>query len=604
MFCPNCGKKLEVEDGLFCPFCGSPLPKDRFEAVKQAAPPAQPKAAPVAPQAEAPRVKVPAKSDWPSKPKEEPEKKSRTGLAVTCVLVGLLLVALVVLVTVALPHQKRTKQYAAGMDLLDQGQFAAAAEQFRQVGPFADAEQLVPYAEAREALRQGNYQQAADAFAQMGEFKDALTHLATAQHELLYAKGAEALQRGDYAEALAALEQVPDLRDAATLAQQCREQIAYADAQALFAADAYEEALARLEGVTGLPEAETLRKQCQDQLTFAQAKTQYEAGAYAEALALLESIPDLPEAEALRKQCQDQLTFAQAKAQYEAGAYAEALALLEGVTDLPEAEALRKQCQDQLTFAQAKAQYEAGAYAEAAELFAQIPDVNNAAQLAQECKQLYYDKITAAMDRKDWANAIALLNDSLGKSYPDRKNALQLCQNHIEYEEAVKALAEGKNYAAYLTFTALGDFEDAAAKAKSCVVKKPSTGETYRNSKYTRKDCRQWIVTPSDGIYTYMKIYSLRGTVEELVSCIFIHPGKTAKITLPAGDYIFKVAYGKGNWFGPTDMFGDDGNYQRVGGANYVMTRKKLSSSQYYELKLRVGSGGNMGSTKVGRDGF
>ncbi len=180
MFCPNCGKKLEVEDGLFCPFCGSPLPKDRFEAVKQAAPPAQPKAAPVAPQAEAPRVKVPAKSDWPSKPKEEPEKKSRTGLAVTCVLVGLLLVALVVLVTVALPHQKRTKQYAAGMDLLDQGQFAAAAEQFRQLGPFADAEQLVPYAEAREALRQGNYQQAADAFAQMGEFKDALTHLATA----------------------------------------------------------------------------------------------------------------------------------------------------------------------------------------------------------------------------------------------------------------------------------------------------------------------------------------------------------------------------------------------------------------------------------------
>ena len=422
---------------------------------------------------------------------------------------------------------------------------------------------------------------------------------------MIYAQGAEALQRGDYAEALAALEQVPDLKDAAALARQCREHIAFAEAQALFAADAYGEALARLEDVTDLPEAEALRKQCQDQLSLAKAKEQYEAGAYTEALALLESIPDLPEAETLRKQCQDQLTFAQAKAQCEAGAYAEALTLLEGIPDLPEAKALRKQCQDRLTYAQAMAKYEAGAYAEAAELFAQIPDVDDAAQLKQECQQqLHHDKIKAALDKKDWASALALLNDSLGKSYPDRKNALQLCQDHIKYEEAVKALAKGNNYTAYVAFTALGDFEDAAAKAKSCVVKKPSTGETYRNSKYTRKDCQQWIVTPSDGIYTYMKIYSLRGTAEELVSCIFIHPGKTAKITLPAGDYIFKVAYGKGNWYGPTDMFGDEGNYQRVGGANYVMTRKKLSNNQYYNLELRVGSGGNMGSANVGRDGF
>ena len=124
---------------------------------------------------------------------------------VACVLVGLLLVALAVLLTVVLPHQKRFMQYTEGMDLLDQGPYAAAAEQFRQLGSFTDAEQLAQYAEAREALQQGNYQQAADAFAQMGEYKDAPTHLATAQHELLYAQGAEALQRGDYAEALAAL---------------------------------------------------------------------------------------------------------------------------------------------------------------------------------------------------------------------------------------------------------------------------------------------------------------------------------------------------------------------------------------------------------------
>ena len=388
--------------------------------------------------------------------------------------------------------------------------------------------------------------------------------MAVAKREMLYADGVKALQQGDYAKAIAALEQIPDFKDAGALVQQCRNHMAYEEAQALFSSGSYAEALARLEGVSGLPEAETLRKQCENWVAYAKALEKYEAGAYAEALAQLENVQDLAEAETLRKNCQDRITYENA---------------------------LKK--------------YEAGAYAEAAELFAQVPKVENAANLLKDCqKQIQYDKIKTALDKKDWANALTLLNADLSKDYPDRKNAINLCQNHIKYAGAVEDLAAGKNYAAYQAFTSLGKFEDAAEKAKSCVVSKPKNGETYRNSKYSKADCRQWVVTPNDGIYTYMKIYSKKGSAEELVSCLFIHPGKTVKITLPAGEYIFKVAYGKGNWYGEIDMFGDEGNYQRVGGANGVLTRKKLSSSQYYELKLRVGSGGNLGSSKVGRNGF
>ena len=601
MFCPNCGKKLEVEEGLFCPSCGAPLPPRHSEE----APQVQPGPAP-APQLKATRPEpAPAVTRAPQPPTKAPKKKSRTGLVIACVVTGLLVIGLAVLVVFVLPEQRRIQQYNAAVDLLDQNQFTAAAEGFRQLGQFADAEQLTRYALAREALAQGNYQQAADAFAELGDYMDSADHLALAQGELQYAKATEALQQERYAEALAVLEQIPDVHDARDLAQQCRSHLAYEEAQALFAADSYAEALARLEGVTGIPEAETLKQQCEDRIAYRGALEKYEAGAYEEAIVQLAGILHMPEAQALSRQCEDRLIYAKAREQYEAGAYAEAIAQLATIQDMPEADDLRKACQDRLIYASAMDLYTAGAYAEAAELFAQIPDVEDANALLQDCRaQTQNEKIKAALDQKNWASALALLNDSLGQNYPGRKDALTLCQNHIKYEEAEKALAEGKNYTAYQAFAALGKFEDAAAKAKACIVSKPSTGETYRNSRYSQKDCRQWIVTPSDGYYTYMKIYCQRGTSEELVSCIFIHPGKTAKITLPAGDYIFKVAYGKGNWYGPTEMFGDDGKYQRVGGRDYIMTRKKLSSSQYYELKLRVGSGGNMGAANENRDDF
>ncbi len=570
MFCPNCGKQMEPTADGRCPFCG----KNLSEFV----------------------------NELTSRDADQPRKKPRLGLIVGG---GILLAAAAaVLLLVVLPRQQRVKEYNEAVDLLDSGSYTVAAERFRALSGFEDADKLAEYAAARDELQQGHYSQAAEAFARLGAFMDAPTHLATAQRELLYANATDAMGKGDYATALAALEQIPDLRDAGELAKKCRSEIAFGEAQTLYANGSFADAIALLEGIPDMPEAQTLKKACEDGLTYATAKARYEAGAFEEAIALLKGIPDMPEAKTLQKACEDSMVYASAREKYESGAYAEAIALLKGIPDMPEAKTLQKTCEDSMVYASAQEKYAAGDYEASAKLFSDIPGVKDAADMAQESrKQLHYQKIQAALDKSAWADALTLLNQDLAKAYPDRRDVIRLCNDHIDYEAAAKALAEGHNYDAYLAFTALGDFEDAAEKAKSCVVKKPKNGETYRNKKYKKKDCQQWVITPDDGIYTYMKIYAVKDSKEVLVSCLFIRPGKTVKITLPAGNYIYKVAYGKGNWYGETDMFGDEGNYQRAGGSDYVFKRKKLKSGQYYELKLRVGDG-NMGSSWENRGGF
>ncbi len=564
MFCPNCGNQIPVKDSLFCPCCGARLPKHKAEEPSQAAPSAQPvDAAPVRPKAAASSAKAPApdrRNAPPAKAKPR-KKKSRTGLWVACIAGALAVVGVVLFFLVIQPELQRVKRYNAGVDLLNDRDYTAAAAEFSELGGYADAAQMADYAYAMEAMSKENYKRAAALFTELGDFMDASTQLGKAKDELLYAQGVEAMQQGSYQEALDAFEKIPGVRDAETLAAQCRSQIAFAEAQALFASGSYGEALARLKDADGIPEADALRKQCENWIAYAEAKAKYDAGAYAEAL--------------------DQL---------------------KGIEGVPAAAALLQDCRDRLTYADALKKYNDGAYAEAAELFSQVTHVDNAAKLLKECQQqIQYAKIQTALDKKDWAAALSLLNDSLAQAYPDRANLRQLCQNHITYDEAVNSLAEGRNYAAYAAFTSLGDYEDAAAKAKACIVSKPKSGETYRNRSYSRKDCEQLFVTPNDGQYTYIKIYAKRGSSEELVSCLFIHPNKTVKIYLPAGDYIIKMAYSNGDWFGAADMFGDQGRYQRLGGATGVLSREK---GYRYTTKLRVGSGGNLGQANVDRDDF
>ena len=515
MQCPNCKMELTTPNSSFCPNCGERLSEETSRPAQEVAGTPQP-----SPEAEAFQV-APAAEVPPVQDASERAKKKQTGLLAGGIGGGLLLITLAVLLIVILPAQRRLKQYNEGVELIDQKQFAKAAECFGKLGDYEDAKQLADYASGRDAFDRGNYRQAEETFLRLGDFLDAPVRLVGARQELLYENAKQNMERGNYTEALSALEQIPDLKEATTLAHQCRDRIAYAEAQALFSSEAYEEALIQLDGIDDLPEAETLRQNCLDILTYRDAMEKYTMGAYAEA----------------------------------------------------------------------------------AELFAKVPHIENSTALLAECKQkAHHEKIQVALDSRSWADALALLNEDLGQDYPNRNEVVSSCQTHLKYEQAEKALSDGNNYTAFMLFTALGDFEDAATRAKACSVSRPANGETYRNSSYAQRDCQQQIRTPNDGIYTYMKIYAKQGDREELVSCIFIHPGKSVSIYLPAGKYIYKVAYGSGDWYGEKEMFGDEGDYQRVGGSSFVFEREKLKN-QYYELKLRV-SKGNTGSAKEKRDGF
>ena len=148
MFCPNCGNQIPVKDSLFCPCCGARLPKRKAEEPTQAAPSAQPVgAAPVRPKAAASSAKASAPGRR-NAPPAKPKKKSRTGLWVACIAGALAVVGVVLFFLVIQPELQRAKRYNAGVDLLNDRDYTAAAAEFSELGGYADAAQMADYAYA------------------------------------------------------------------------------------------------------------------------------------------------------------------------------------------------------------------------------------------------------------------------------------------------------------------------------------------------------------------------------------------------------------------------------------------------------------------------
>ena len=94
----------------------------------------------------------------------------------------------------------------------------------------------------------------------------------------------------------------------------------------------------------------------------------------------------------------------------------------------------------------------------------------------------------------------------------------------------------------------------------------------------------------ASGTSTYFKVYKVEGEKEILVSCVFIRGGATATIKLPAGTYVLKTANSTGDWYGATEMFGDEGYYQRL-----MVTsgndRFKLNRGGQYVLTMKTQNG-------------
>lgn len=295
--------------------------------------------------------------------------------------------------------------------------------------------------------------------------------------------------------------------------------------------------------------------------------------------------------------------YAQAMNCLNNGEEEQAQALFESLGDFEDSAYWAEQARCAITYKDAMALMEAEDYEEARDLFATILDYEDAEELALECESwCCYEEALQLVDEGRYLEAadVAMMVDF--SIIPDAEELYETCVKQADYDIAQEYLDEGKKVEAYEIFKDL-DFKDSEEKAASCTTPDPKSGETYRNDSYKGNAVDLTVKAPSDGSRTYVKIYTADNT---LVSCLFIGKDGSAKITLPAGTYVIKSGYSFGPWFGPDDMFGDDGIYQVLtfDGDN---TQIKLENNYEYTLTLRTDSstsGDTVGSKGESRDDF
>ena len=378
----------------------------------------------------------------------------------------------------------------------------------------------------------------------------------------------------------------------------CLEQKDYEEAEAIFAA------------LGSYADSEDLHAFAERGAAYENAVKDMKRGNYREALDVFREDPSFGDAQRFGNKCQAYLNLEEATALYEQGEYGDALLILNELYKL-DAEAdeegaeLADTCRRMMLFNEAKALYEKGDYQGALDMFERYPiaDIDGADAIVSDCtKQLGYQTIVELMNNGSYQNALDLLRSEAGEGMEDRSARIAECSNRIAYADAETALRNGHNYDAYVAFKALGSFEDAGRRAQSCIVSMPTTSETYHNGAYKSSAVSLKIIPPSDGTNNYIKIYIVDGGQQKLVSSMFIRSGGTFTVKMPAGTYIFKVAYSSGDWFGETDMFGDNGTYQRLkinGSDSFNLTKGS------WELKLRQQTGnGNVETAKENRGTF
>ena len=327
-------------------------------------------------------------------------------------------------------------------------------------------------------------------------------------------------------------------------------------------------------------------------IAYTEAKAAMDKGDYETAAAGFEKLTGFEDAGALAEECRNAAAYAEGKALFEAGNYTEASEAFTRANGYKDAEDMAEEAGRAIAYESGKALFEAGSYAEAVEELEQAGDFKDSHSLILECRVLMTgQEISDAMESGDYAGALELLDSKYGSAVDGHDALVKECKNWIKYGEAEEALSKGKNYTAYKAFKALGSFEDARDRASGCIVPLPSTGETYRNPSYKSSGCSLKIVpNTASGTNTYFKVYKVEGEKEILVSCVFIRGGATATIKLPAGTYVLKTANSTGDWYGATEMFGDEGYYQRL-----MVTsgndRFKLNRGGQYVLTMKTQNG-------------
>ena len=426
----------------------------------------------------------------------------------------------------------------------------------------AEQKRINRYNQGTEYLSQNNYEQAREVFLALGDYEDASVLAVYAEKGIAYTAAKEDMEKGAYESAAAGFDGLKEFGDSEALAEECRNAAAYIEGRELFELGSYTEASEAFTRANGYKDAEAMAEESRNAAIYIEGRELFESGRYADALEAFTRADEYRDAEEMVEESRRGISYDSGKALFDEGSYAEAVEELEQAGDFKDSQTLIHQCHVLLT----------------------------------------EQEIAEAMERRDYAGALELLGSQYGKSADSHDALVKECNNWIKYGEAEDALKKGLNYSAYKAFNALGSFEDARDRAAGCILPTPSTGETYHNPAYKASSCTLKIVpNTASGTNTYCKVYIVSGNKEILVSCVFIRGGATATIKLPAGTYVLKTSSSTGSWYGPTDMFGDDGYYQRLknGSGSDCF---KLSRGGQYVLTMKTQSGDVTGKKEPRQD--
>ncbi len=333
--------------------------------------------------------------------------------------------------------------------------------------------------------------------------------------------------------------------------------------------------------------------------------TLLEKGDYKGAQEVFEALGAFDDSENMAAFAKKTMTYDDAKRLMKSGEYQKAISLFAEISSFKDSDKLAAEAKSIMSYNEGKAHFDKGLYAKAEESFVKAGDYKDAREMVKLCRDHKdYQKAISLIENGHYEEALKSLNNLDQEKFPDVEDLRHECRNMPLYLAAKTMFESGKKYDAYKEFTALGNFKDAADMAGNCIVAKPSTGELFRNSAYKGSGCSLLIKPPAnDGSSTYFKIYDQDGTT--LVSVIFINKGDSVKVKLPPGSYIFKSAFGFGNWFGENEMFGEEGVYQRLksSGTSEIF---KLNKNYDYTLTLRTGntSGDPVATEKENKNTF
>ena len=357
---------------------------------------------------------------------------------------------------------------------------------------------------------------------------------------------------------------------------------AYRDAAALFDAGEYAQAEDAYDELGGFSDSRGMAEvahSCDTAVTLAGK------GRYADALKEIEDVQGYPAVDALRADCEKGVIYQAAEALMDKGEYAAAKEKFLSVSGFSDAAEQAVTCHNAIDYEQAVVLLEGGDYDAARAIFDRMPDFRDAAELSLQCQYgVQYDQAASLLEQGIYEEALALFETLSDVSFRDAADMVTLCNNYIQYDEAKAAYQSGKYYTAYQGFSALGDFLDSASKAASCVQTAPKNGAVYTNPSFSNRNTKLKVDNSGSSNATYMKLYQ----GDTLVITIYVAAGKSATVSLPAGTYSFKRAYGS-KWFGQEEMFGENGTY-------YVL---KLNGASTYRLDggylytLGTGQGGD-----------